>query len=248
MPRGSRAPVRRGRSRPEVPASGTWGRRWARCCANSTAWTPSSHQFRFDICRAAGLISRYIVIVRQKQEDFPMWSRREFRFDQFRRQMFERGDLKYVILDQLKDKPAHGYELIKALEERFGGFYSPSPGAVSPTLQMLEDMGYVSSVQEDGRKIYSITDAGRAFMTERRPQVDEVFSRMKERWGAEWGPNAHRMMHDLRNDMRDLVRSVATEARNRWPNPEQQRRIRNVIARAKAEIQAILSEQPAAKV
>ncbi|TMF92987.1 MAG: PadR family transcriptional regulator [Chloroflexi bacterium] len=119
-----------------------------------------------------------------------MWSRREFRFDQFRRQMFERGDLKYVILDQLKDKPAHGYELIKALEERFGGFYAPSPGAVYPTLQMLEDMGYVSSVQEDGRKVYSITDAGRTFMTERRPQVDEVFSRMKERWGAEWGPQA----------------------------------------------------------
>jgi len=82
-----------------------------------------------------------------------MWSRREFRFDQFRRQMFERGDLKYVILDQLKDKPAHGYELIKALEERFGGFYAPSPGAIYPTLQMLEAMGYVSSVQEVGRKI-----------------------------------------------------------------------------------------------
>ena len=82
-----------------------------------------------------------------------MWSRREFRFDQFRRQMFERGDLKYVILEQLKDKPAHGYELIKALEERFGGFYAPSPGAVYPTLQMLEDMGYVSSVQQDGRKV-----------------------------------------------------------------------------------------------
>jgi DNA-binding PadR family transcriptional regulator len=177
-----------------------------------------------------------------------MWSRREFRFDQFRRQMFERGDLKYVILDQLKDKPAHGYELIKALEERSGGFYAPSPGAVYPTLQMLEDMGYVSSVQEDGRKIYSITDAGRAFMTERRPQVDEVFSRMKERWGAEWGPQAHHVMHELRNDLRDLGRSVATEARNRWPDPERQRRIRDVIGRAKAEIQAILSEQPAAKV
>ncbi|TMB66769.1 MAG: PadR family transcriptional regulator [Chloroflexi bacterium] len=177
-----------------------------------------------------------------------MWSRREFRFDQFRRQMFERGDLKYVILEQLKDKPAHGYELIKALEERFGGFYAPSPGAVYPTLQMLEDMGYVSSVQQDGRKTYSITDAGRAFMTERQPQVDEVFSRMKERWGAEWGPQAHRVMHELRNDLRDLGRSVASEARHRWPDPEQQRRIRDVIGRAKAEIQAILSEQPAAKV
>ena len=55
-------------------------------------------------------------------------------------------------------------------------------------------------------------------------------------------------MHDLRNDLRDLGRSVASEAKNRWPDPEQQRRIRDVIGRAKAEIQAILSEQPATKV
>jgi DNA-binding PadR family transcriptional regulator len=176
-----------------------------------------------------------------------MWSRRDFR-QQFGRQMFERGDLKYVILEQLKDKPAHGYELMRAVEERFGGFYAPSPGAVYPTLQMLEDMGYVSSLQQDGRKVYTITDAGRAFLNERQPQVDEVFSRFRQRWGAEWGPQAHRMMHDFRDDLRDLTRSFATEARHRWPNPEQQRRIRDVIGRAKAEIQSILSEEPAAKV
>ena len=85
-------------------------------------------------------------------------------------------------------------------------------------------------------------------MSERRPQVEELFSRVNERWGAEWGPHAQRLMHDLRNDMRELGRSVASEARNRWPDPDRQRRIREVIARAKAEIQAILSEQPAAKV
>src|SRR6202158_6191640 len=109
-------------------------------------------------------------------------------------------------------------------------------------------MAYFSSVSQDGRKVYSITDAGRAFMTERRPQVDEVFSRMKERWGAEWGPQAHHVMHELRNDLRDLGRPGATEAPNGCPDPERQRRIRDVIGRAKAEIAAILSEQPAAKV
>jgi len=56
------------------------------------------------------------------------------------------------------------------------------------------------------------------------------------------------VMHELRNDLRDLGRSVASEARNRWPDPDQQRRIRDIIARAKAEIAAILSEKPAAKV
>src|ERR1700731_362713 len=104
-----------------------------------------------------------------------MWSGREFRFDRFRRQMFERGDLKYVILEQLKDKPAHGYELIKALEARFGGFYAPSPGSVSPTLRMLEDMAYVRSASQAGRKVSTITEAGRTFMNERQPPVDEVF-------------------------------------------------------------------------
>jgi DNA-binding PadR family transcriptional regulator len=174
-----------------------------------------------------------------------MWSR-DFR--RFGRQMFERGDLKYVILEQLKDKPAHGYEVIRALEDRFGGFYTPSPGAVYPTLQMLEDMGYVSAVQQEGRKVYTITDAGRSFLNERQPQVDEVFSRVRERWGNEWGPHAHRLMHDLRDDLRDLSRSFASEARRRWPDAEQQSRIRDVIGRAKAEIQSILDERPAEKV
>jgi DNA-binding PadR family transcriptional regulator len=173
-----------------------------------------------------------------------MWSRDFRRFGQ----VFERGDLKYVILELLKEKPAHGYEVIRALEDRFGGFYAPSPGAVYPTLQMLEDMGYVSAQQDEGRKVYSITEAGRTYLNERQPQVDEVFRRVRERWGAEWGPQAHRMMRDLREDLRDLTRDFAHEARRRWPDPDQQRRIRDVIARAKADIQSILDEQPATKV
>ena len=76
--------------------------------------------------------------------------------------LFERGHLKYVILDLLKDKPAHGYEIIKALEERFHGFYSPSAGSVYPTLQLLEDMGYVKSSDQDGKKVYTITAEGNA--------------------------------------------------------------------------------------
>jgi len=75
-----------------------------------------------------------------------------------------------------------------------------------------------------------------------------MFRRVRERWGNDWGPQAQRMMHDLRHDLRDLTRSFASEARRRWPDPDQQRRIRDVIGRAKAEIQTILDEEPAAKV
>src|SRR5205085_5926604 len=72
--------------------------------------------------------------------------------------IFEQGDLKYVILRLLAEKPRHGYEVIKELEDRFGGAYSPSPGTVYPTLTMLEDLGYAKASQDDnGRKVYEVT-------------------------------------------------------------------------------------------
>jgi DNA-binding PadR family transcriptional regulator len=170
-----------------------------------------------------------------------MWTGREYGFNRFRARMFEKGDLKYVILELLRDKPAHGYELMRALEERFGGFYAPSPGAVYPTLQMLEDLGYVTSLSQDGKKVYSITEAGTAFLEERRPAVDEIFERFRGRWDPAWSREIQRVM----NEFRDLGRSVAREARDRWPNPDQMRRIREALAKARSEIEAILNEERA---
>ena len=93
--------------------------------------------------------------------------------------LFEQGDLKYVILRLLEEKPRHGYEVIKELEDRFGGAYSPSPGTVYPTLTMLEDLGYArATAEEGGRKIYEITDAGRAYLKEHSETVDGIFERM----------------------------------------------------------------------
>ena len=90
--------------------------------------------------------------------------------------MFEQGDLKYVILRLLEEKPRHGYEIIKELEDRFGGAYSPSPGTVYPTLTMLEDLGYAKAREEDaGRKIYEITPEGAAYLKEHSTTVDSIF-------------------------------------------------------------------------
>ena len=69
--------------------------------------------------------------------------------------MFESGEVKFVILRLLKEKPRHGYEVIKALEEKLGGYYTPSAGTVYPTLQLLEDEGYVRAVETEGKKVYS---------------------------------------------------------------------------------------------
>src|SRR4051794_37610171 len=81
--------------------------------------------------------------------------------------LFAQGELKYVILKLLKEKPRHGYEIIKELEDRFSGAYSPSPGTVYPTLTMLEDLGYAkASPDEGGRKVFAITPEGSAYLAE----------------------------------------------------------------------------------
>jgi DNA-binding PadR family transcriptional regulator len=97
-----------------------------------------------------------------------------------RHQVFESGEVKYVILRLLKEKPRHGYEIIKALEERMGGGYTPSPGTVYPTLQLLEDQGYVRAVESEGKRVYHITAEGEAFLEEHRDVVDEILERVRD--------------------------------------------------------------------
>ncbi|MEU5900697.1 MULTISPECIES: PadR family transcriptional regulator [Streptomyces] len=72
-----------------------------------------------------------------------------------------RGDVRASILALLKDRPMHGYEMIQEIAERSGGAWKPSPGSVYPTLQLLEDEGLISSASEGGKKLFSLTDAGR---------------------------------------------------------------------------------------
>lgn len=94
--------------------------------------------------------------------------------------VFRHGGLRFVLLQLVADKPSHGYELIKAIEERLGGSYAPSPGIVYPTLTLLEELGYVSVDAADGggRKRYTITQGGREFLAANRETTDEMMARM----------------------------------------------------------------------
>lgn len=83
-----------------------------------------------------------------------------------RRRRHKRGDIKYVLLELINERPRHGYELIKELENRYGGFYRPSPGTVYPTLQLLEDEGSLTSESVEGKRVYTITEAGRQVLSE----------------------------------------------------------------------------------
>lgn len=94
---------------------------------------------------------------------------------------FAHGDLRLVILNLIADKPRHGYEIIKAIEEQVGGAYSPSPGVVYPTLSLLEELGYVSvTPAEGGKKLHTVTDQGEAFLAANRPALDALLTRMAE--------------------------------------------------------------------
>jgi DNA-binding PadR family transcriptional regulator len=120
--------------------------------------------------------------------------------------MFDQGDLRFVILRLIADKPRHGYELIKAIEERLGGLYSPSPGVVYPTLTLLEELGYVTvQGSEGGKKLHAITEEGSAFLEANRATVDAIFSRMDAVSAAQGGgpaPQILRAMENLRTALR----------------------------------------------
>jgi DNA-binding PadR family transcriptional regulator len=93
--------------------------------------------------------------------------------------LFDYGDLRLLLLAMIAERPCHGYELIKAIEERAGGSYAPSPGVVYPTLAWLDDMGYAAIDAEDGgRKRYRITAEGEAFLAANRAMVDALLARI----------------------------------------------------------------------
>ncbi len=150
---------------------------------------------------------------------------------------FHKGNLKYVILDLLKEKPRYGYEIIRALEERSHGFYTPSPGVVYPTLQMLEEMGYAKSVDRDGKKIYTITEEGEKFLSERREQAEEVRSHMKHHWD----PENMGIIMEMMGDFRELGRTIRQQAHS--IEPDKMKRIREVMAKATGDIKKILEER-----
>ncbi|MER8607411.1 PadR family transcriptional regulator [Mesorhizobium sp. M1233] len=103
--------------------------------------------------------------------------------DMFRAgRMLADGDLKLITLSLLAEAPRHGYDIIKALEERTSGFYSPSPGVVYPTLTFLEEAGYAVSAAEGNKKVFSITEAGQAHLNENREMIDHVLEHL-ERFG-----------------------------------------------------------------
>jgi DNA-binding PadR family transcriptional regulator len=120
-----------------------------------------------------------------------------------RRRMFDSGELRLVLLRLVADKARHGYDLIRAIEERTGGAYAPSPGVVYPTLTLLTEMGLVEEKAAEGaRKIFEITPEGIAHLAERAQEVDALLARLDatgEMRGRTDVMPIRRAMHNLRS-------------------------------------------------
>ena len=114
---------------------------------------------------------------------------------------FDHGELRYILLRLIAEKPRHGYELIKAIEEESGGIYTPSPGVIYPTLTLLEELNYVALTEIGNKKQYSITAEGTKFLDDNRELVDEVMSRMAEAnrtYSSGPAPQILRAFHNLK--------------------------------------------------
>jgi DNA-binding PadR family transcriptional regulator len=100
--------------------------------------------------------------------------------ESFRGRKMGSVDLRLVLLTLLAERPSHGYELIKALEDRSGGFYSPSPGMVYPALTWLEEVGYASVTAEGAKKLYSITAEGTAYLAEHKAAAEAILAELEQ--------------------------------------------------------------------
>jgi DNA-binding PadR family transcriptional regulator len=174
------------------------------------------------------------------------WGEDDWRAKRRRGRFFERGDLRYVILDLLAEKPRHGYEIIRELEERFGGFYAPSPGSVYPTLQLLEDLGHVTATRQGEKKVYAITDAGRAFLAEHRDSVDGIWSRLGGHHGR-WDQEMTAELQGCWREFARLARMVAQRVGAGRVDAGKLRRIRRVLIDAAREVDDILRDRGGAE-
>jgi DNA-binding PadR family transcriptional regulator len=148
------------------------------------------------------------------------------------------NDLQLLILSLLGERPAHGYELIKTIEERSGGFYSPSPGMIYPALTYLDEIGHASIEQEGSRKLYRITPEGQSHLASNRAAADAILdalsrigSRMDDVREAFAGESdASDEIHRARRDLKDALRH------KRACDPKEAKRIAQILNRATAEI------------
>ena len=154
--------------------------------------------------------------------------------------MLAQGDIRLIALALIAEQPRHGYEIIKVLEEKTSGWYSPSPGMVYPTLTFLEEANYVTAQIDGSKKLYSITEEGKAYLEENKTFVDAVMERFaaigerikarREEQDGEGDADIPRSVRGAFMDLREAVREALRAS------PEAKGRVIDAIDRAVREL------------
>ena len=157
-----------------------------------------------------------------------------------RGRFFEFGEVRLAILSLLKEGPKHGYQLIKEMTERSGGLYRASAGTVYPTLQQLEDEGLIASERQEGRRVYQLTDAGKAEL-ERDPEAVRRIWDRAERWGdwGQWmGPEAFTVFRPLAS----MVKATFRAAKWAHGRPDREQRLTAIIEKVCRELEELAGD------
>jgi len=149
-----------------------------------------------------------------------------------RMRMFAQGDLRLVLLALIAKKPSHGYDLIRQIEERFGGSYSPSPGTIYPTLTLLEEQGLIQqAAEEGGKKSYTVTQEGKNYPEDHDEAVEALMARIDVMArGQGHAPTPETIMHAIHT-----LRMALMNRFSEW-SPEEQARVKDILEKAARDI------------
>ncbi len=148
------------------------------------------------------------------------------------RRIFDHGALRLVVLGLLGEEPRHGYEIIKLLKDRFQGAYSPSPGSIYPILAQLAEAGMVEAQAQGARKLFALTDEGRAYLNSQRAEFEAIRSQLDET-AAPIGRS------DIGATIANFRRALFARMRHGELNAAQAERLRDILERARREIEAL---------
>jgi DNA-binding PadR family transcriptional regulator len=151
----------------------------------------------------------------------------------------DRGAVRYLVLDAIAPQPRHGYEIIQFIEERSGGAYRPSPGAIYPTLQLLEELGHAVAQDQEGRKTYSITAEGLRDLGANQEVVEDFY----ERSGFESWEDHGEALHDLTKRVGKVFKAIGRSARRGRLTPTTMKKIRLVLDEALARIELLVDPE-----
>ena len=148
------------------------------------------------------------------------------------RRFFDHGALKLVVLGLVGEEPRHGYDIIRLLEERLQGAYSPSPGSIYPILAQLAEAGFVVAETQGTRKLFTLTDAGRAYLESQRPEFEAIKAQLEETAAPIGQSSLGEAISALRSALFAKVRNGALSA-------AQAERLGEILERARREIEAL---------